>query len=174
MAIPIIGDIIGAVVGKAGDLASEFIVDKDKKAQLLYELERLKVEEAGKAEQRLHDELVGQMEINKVEAAHRSIFVAGWRPFIGWVSGAGVAWTFVLAPFTEFVARLIGWTGSMPELDTGQLMTLVLAMLGVGAMRSYDKVKGTANDETFKTPIKPPIDLVPEVLKKTIPESPPW
>lgn len=136
MGIPILGDIIDAI----GGLASEAIVDKDKKNELKVRLEELR----DKADQRLHDELMGQIEVNKVEAAHASIFVAGWRPFIGWTGGVGLAYSFVLSPFIEFLARVFGFTQPMPELDTGQLMTLVLAMLGVGAMRSYDKVKGTA------------------------------
>lgn len=136
MGIPILGDIIDAV----GGLASEFIVDKDKKNELKVRIEELR----DKADQRLHDELMGQIEVNKVEAGHASIFVAGWRPFIGWTGGAGLAYSFVLSPFIEFAARIFGYTQPMPELDTGQLMTLVLAMLGVGAMRSYDKGKGTA------------------------------
>ena len=92
---------------------------------------------------------MGQIEVNKVEAASTNWFVAGWRPFIGWVSGFGVAWTFVLGPFAEFLARLAGWTGAMPTLDVGQLMVLVTSMLGLGVLRSYDKVKGT--DISVKT-----------------------
>ena len=135
MGLPIIGDIISAVK----DLASEVIVDKDKRDEINLKLQELEAQ----ADARLHEELMGQIETNKIEAANSSVFVAGWRPFIGWVGGVGLAYSFVLAPFIEFIARALGFTGQMPLPDAGQLMTLVLSMLGIGAMRSYDKAKGT-------------------------------
>lgn len=136
MGLPIIGDIIDAVK----DLAGEVIVDKDKKNEILLEIKKLE----DRANERTHEQLLGQIEINKEEAKHSSIFVAGWRPFIGWVSGAGLAWTFLLSPFLEWICRLFGWTGAMPELDTQELIALVSTMLGVAAFRSYDKTQGTA------------------------------
>lgn len=136
MGIPIIGDVIKEV----GDLVSEVIPDADKRDEV-----RLKFAElADRSAARLHDEAMAQVEVNKVEAAHASIFVAGWRPFLGWVSGLGLAWTFVLAPLVEWISRLCGWQGRMPELDTSQLMTLVLALLGLGTMRTVETVKGVA------------------------------
>ena len=145
-----IGKILKELISPVTDIVSEVVVDKDKRDEI-----RLKIEElADKADERYHEELMGQIEVNKVEAQHASVFVAGWRPFIGWTSGVGIAYTFVLAPFIEFVARAAGYTQDMPLPDAAQLMTLVTAMLGVGAMRSYDKVKGTAplpkNTETKK------------------------
>lgn len=136
MGIPIIGDIIGAVK----DLASEVIVDKDKKNEINIRLKELE----DQADERFHKELVGQLEINKEEAKHASIFVAGWRPAIGWIGAAGLGYNFVMAPFVEAIARWQGYVGAMPTPNSTELLTLVLSMLGVGAMRSYDKVKGTA------------------------------
>ena len=135
MGIPIIGDIIGAVK----DVVSEVVVDKDKKNELNVRLQEL----ADKTDQRFHEELMGQIEVNKVEAAHPSVFVAGWRPAVGWISAVGLGWQFVLSPFTETVARWFGWTGVMPVVDTESLMMLILGMLGIGAQRSFDKMKGT-------------------------------
>lgn len=144
MAIPILGDIISGVK----DIVSEVIVDKDKRIEINYKLQELEAQ----AEIRLHEELMAQAEINKVEAANESVFVSGWRPFIGWVGGFGVAWTFVISPIAEWISRLFGWAGKMPELDTGQLMALVTAMLGVAGYRTYEKVKGVAT--TSLTPIQ--------------------
>ena len=135
-----IGKILKELISPVTDLVSEVVVDKDKARELNVKIQEL----ADKADERLHTELMGQIEVNKIEAQHASIFVAGWRPFIGWTSGVGIAYTFVLAPFIEFVARANGYTQEMPLPDAAQLMTLITAMLGVGAMRSYDKVKGTA------------------------------
>lgn len=134
MKIPIIGDIIDAV----GGIVSEVVVDKDKKNELNMRLQEL----ADKADERFHEELMGQIEVNKVEATHPSVFVAGWRPAVGWISAVGIGWQFVLAPFSETLARWAGWTGQMPVVDTESLMMLVLGMLGIGAQRSFDKMKG--------------------------------
>jgi hypothetical protein len=133
-------DILGGLTSPITDIISEVVVDKDKKREIELKLQEL----VDKADARYHEELMGQIEVNKVEAQHASIFVAGWRPFIGWTSGAGLAYSFVLAPFVEFVARAFGYSQEMPMPDASQLMVLVTSMLGVGAMRSYDKGKGTA------------------------------
>ena len=135
MGFPILGDIIETV----GKLAGKAIVDKDKVREIQFKLEELK----DRANERFHEQSIGQIEINKEEAKHSSMFVAGWRPGMGWVGVVGMGYTFVLAPFIEFFARLSGYDGVMPMPDTGQLMTLVLGMLGLGAMRSYDKTQDT-------------------------------
>lgn len=135
-----LGSILKELISPVTDLVGEVVVDKDKKRELDFKLQEL----LAKADERYHEELMGQIEVNKVEATHASIFVAGWRPFIGWTSGVGLAYTFVLAPFIEFIARAAGYTQEMPMPDATQLMVLVTSMLGVGAMRSYDKVHGTA------------------------------
>lgn len=83
-----------------------------------------------------------QSEINKVEAAHRSIFVAGWRPFIGWVCGAAIGWTYLGVPVVGFLAALTGKVIQPPPVDTSILFELVLAMLGLGGLRTFEKVKG--------------------------------
>src|SRR3546814_2128891 len=90
MAIPIIGDIINAVK----DVVSEVVVEKDKKNELNVRLQELE----DKANERLHEEVMAQSEVNKVEAAHPSIFVAGWRPFIGWGCGCAFIYSAILAP----------------------------------------------------------------------------
>ena len=131
--------ILKELISPVTDLLDKIIPDKDKKREIGLEIEKL----ADKADQRIHEQLIAQTEINKVEAAHKSVFVAGWRPFIGWTSGVGLAYTFVVAPFTFQIAKWVGYSGEMVVLDTNTLMTLVLAMLGVGGMRSFDKMRGT-------------------------------
>ena len=137
--IPILGDILKGVFGTVKDLASEVIVDKDKRNEILFKVKELE----DKADSRLHDELMGQIDVNKQEAAHPSIFVAGWRPAIGWVGAIGLGYSFVIAPFISIFT-------TVPELDTGSLMTLVLSMLGIGAQRTYEKVKGVATESVSK------------------------
>ena len=135
-----IGSILKDLISPVTNIIEEVVVDKDKVRQINLEIEKL----ADQADARYHEELMGQIEVNKTEAQHASVFVAGWRPFIGWTGGVGLAYSFVLAPFIEFIARANGYTQEMPMPDAGQLMVLVTSMLGVGAMRSYDKAKGTA------------------------------
>lgn len=88
--------------------------------------------------------LAGQMEINKVEAGHTSLFVAGWRPWIGWVGGMSLAYAGILEPLMRFVATMTGYDGDFPDIDTSLTIQVVLGMLGVAGLRSYDKKQGTA------------------------------
>lgn len=104
---------------------------------------------------------IGQMEVNKEEAKHGSIFVAGWRPFIGWVCGAGLAYSFLIYPFLLWVfglAQALEWipmfillkdgtraaVTAPPAVDIGVIFSLVTGMLGLGATRSYEKKQGVA------------------------------
>ncbi len=87
-----------------------------------------------------------QAEINKVEAQHRSIFVAGWRPFIGWVCGAALAWNYILHPLFSWatVAFMESPPIPPPTLSLGELMPVVLGLLGLGALRTVEKAGGKA------------------------------
>ena len=85
-----------------------------------------------------------QAAINQVEAGHMSIFVSGWRPFIGWVCGAGLAWAFVVAPMLGWLLPAAGVVAALPVLQMEYLLELVVAMLGLGALRSFEKMRGVA------------------------------
>jgi len=88
----------------------------------------------------------GQIEVNKVEAASSSLFVAGPRPFVMWVCGVSLAYAAVIEPIGRFVATVAySYTGAFPVIDTTITMQLLLGLLGLGAMRSYDKKQGTAS-----------------------------
>ena len=78
-----------------------------------------------------------QIEINKIEASHRSVFVSGWRPFIGWVCGVGLTFPFIINPVLQWITNKPG-----PQLPTEALMSLVTALLGLGALRTYEKLTG--------------------------------
>jgi hypothetical protein len=89
-----------------------------------------------------------QAAINMEEAKHRSLFVAGWRPFIGWVCGVGLCWNWILKPIATFVIAILVAKGVMfpigelPTLGAGEIVGLVMSMLGLGALRSYEKKAG--------------------------------
>lgn len=95
-------------------------------------------------------QLSAQAEINKIEAASASVFVAGWRPFIGWVCGIALAWAFIISPTVQWAAALAGHVTPLPELDTATIFQLVLAMLGLSGWRSLDKIKGVDTKEVRK------------------------
>lgn len=90
-------------------------------------------------------ELQAQTDINKVEAASNSLFVAGWRPMIGWVCGSGLAMQFIVGPFATWIATLANHPIKFPELDMGTLLTLLIGMLGLGGMRTAEKIKGVSS-----------------------------
>ncbi len=82
----------------------------------------------------------GQLAINQAEAASSSLFVSGWRPFIGWVCGGAFAYFFILQPFLAFTLAAFGQSVSLPEFDTETLNTVLFGMLGLGTMRSAEKI----------------------------------
>jgi len=84
----------------------------------------------------------GQLAINQTEAANSNVFVAGWRPFIGWVCGAAFAYHFVLQPLLAFFLSATGHAVTLPAFHMEDLNTVLLGMLGLGGMRSYEKVRG--------------------------------
>jgi hypothetical protein len=83
-----------------------------------------------------------QAETNVAEAAHRSIWVAGWRPAIGWCSALGVAYYFVLEPILNWVCAVFGFNPPMPVFPQEALFEMVFAMLGLAGLRSFEKVRG--------------------------------
>jgi len=103
-------------------------------------MELLKLQQSGELQQ-----IAGQIEINKVEAANTNIFVAGWRPFVGWVRGLAFAYAAIGEPLARFVATVCyHYAGTYPAIDTTLTMQLLFGLLGLGAFRSFDKVKGTS------------------------------
>lgn len=95
--------------------------------------------------------LTGQLEINKQEASHKSIFVAGWRPFVGWVCGVALAYNFILQPLFNWVVFVAGVDiTNAPELDITDLIAVLGGMLGFGYYRTREKEKGVASDSMRK------------------------
>ena len=80
-----------------------------------------------------------QTKINEAEASHRSVFVAGWRPFIGWGCGIGLGYAVFLEPLLRFTFTVKGWTVDFPEINTNVTMQVLLGMLGLAGARSYEK-----------------------------------
>lgn len=129
---------VGEILGGAGKLAKDIRTavtgkDPEKMAELA-----LKAQEIEAALQ------TAQTEVNKVEASSASAFVAGWRPAVGWLCAAGLGYAIILKPFAEFIARILGYNGAFPEINGEILDTTLWGMLGLGVMRSAEKITGAA------------------------------
>ena len=131
---------LGSLVGPVTGLLDKFIEDKDVKNKLAHDLSTM-------AERHAQELAKGQLEVNNTEAAHKSLFVAGWRPAIGWICGLGMASNFLLIPIANFVLALTGSAIVIPLLDTGEMMPVLMGMLGLGAMRTYEKKQGVQRDK---------------------------
>ena len=128
-----LASLVGPIVSKFVDR----IPDGNERARAKESLERELVEAANSA-------MLAQTEINAVEAQHKSIFVAGWRPFIGWVCGVGIAWSMVVQPVAQWAMIAWGDGTELPTIDTSYLMELVTAMLGMSGLRTFEKMRGVA------------------------------
>ena len=125
-----------SLIAPVAGILDKFIEDKDQKAKLAHDI-------ATMAERHMHEANMWQIEINKAEAQHRSMFVAGWRPFLGWGLSFAMLWHFVLAPVTIFGFAYSGMPApDLPVFDMDSLMTVLLGMLGLGGLRTVEKIKG--------------------------------
>ena len=127
---------IGNVIGVVGDIIKARVPDVNQRAALENEITKKLIEMDWLG-------LKGQLDANIEEAKHQSVFVAGWRPFIGWTCGSALAYNFIGQPLMAFFAGL--WLGKapfIPMLDNSDLMAILLGMLGLGGMRTWEKIKG--------------------------------
>ena len=122
--LPAVTDVIGRFLPE----------DKEKRAAAEREIEKQLATHLAKID-------LAQLEINKQEAAHRNIFVAGWRPFIGWSCGIAMCYAYIIQPITIFVLAQTGNLVSLPTLDLSEMMPVLLGMLGLGGLRSFEKYK---------------------------------
>ena len=131
---------IEQLIGPVAGLLDKFIEDKDTKNALAHEISTM-------AERHAQELAKGQLEVNKAEAASASLFVAGWRPAVGWVCVLGLASNFVLIPIVNFILALAGSAITVPLIDTSTMMPVLLGMLGLGAMRSAEKIKKVSREK---------------------------
>ena len=95
------------------------------------------------AERHAHELAKGQLAVNAEEAKSKNIFVAGWRPFVGWTCGLALFLHFLAIPISDVVIAHLGYPPlEYPGFDMDTLMTVLLGMLGLGGMRSFEKMKG--------------------------------
>ena len=131
-------DPITAIVTVGSQLITRLFPDPAQAAAANLELTKMQM--SGELAQ-----ITGQLDINKVEAASTSVFVSGWRPFVGWVCGFGLGYVAIVEPIARFIATMVGYTGNFPVIDTTITMQVLMGMLGLAGMRSYDKKNGVAS-----------------------------
>jgi len=127
-----LSDVGGVITGLREAIVGEKIKDPAEMARIQVQLETLD-----------HALKTGQLEINKAEAQNPHVFVAGARPFIIWGCGFALLYASIFEPMARFIAQVVvGYTGDFPAIDTNLTMQVLLGLLGLGGMRSFDKVKG--------------------------------
>ena len=136
------GDPISAVLDIGGKLIDRLWPDATQRDAA--KLELLKMQQTGElAQLAAETELAkGQIEVNQAEAGSSSLFVAGWRPWIGWVCGVAFSYHFVVQPLLAFILASIGHQVVLPVFNMDALYTVLLGMLGLGGMRTVEKIRG--------------------------------
>ena len=130
--------LISAIMPSVMEVAGRFLPeDREKRAAAEREIQAKLTDSLAQVD-------LAQLGINKVEAAHRSMFVAGWRPFIGWTCGVALMYTYVLQPILVFGLAQSGYLVDLPRMDLCELMPVLMGMLGLGGLRSWEKIKGVA------------------------------
>lgn len=142
-----IGSILGSNIGDAiAKVIGCFKVSPDLALEKQTEIEKIKGELQGK----LIDQITAQIDVDKQEASNANMFVAGWRPAIGWICGLGLFVQFIVNPLATWIAALRGHAIQFPSLDLGTLMTLLFGLLGLGAMRTVEKVQGAVGSDKLQ------------------------
>ena len=132
--------ILPSLIEPISSLLDKFVENKDQKNLLAHRI-------ATMAERHAHELAKGQLEVNKVEAAHNNMFVAGWRPAVGWICAMGMAGNFILIPMANFILALVESEIVIPLIALSEMMPVLLGMLGLGAMRTVERAKGVQRDK---------------------------
>lgn len=124
----------------ATKLIDRIVPDKAKAGEMQLALARMAAD-GRLAELTAETELAkAQISVNLAEAANKSLWVSGWRPYVGWICGSGLAYASIVQPLLVFLARLAGNEVQPPEIDTSVLIPVLLGILGLGGLRTYEKV----------------------------------
>ncbi len=132
-----IGEGVGSLFTGIGSLVQTIKggVSPDKQAELLQQAQALEAQAQAT-----------QADINKIEASSASIFVAGWRPAVGWICALGLLYGTIGKPILELIVRVFGYQGDLPVIDSATLQTTLWGMLGLGTMRTVEKIQGASQN----------------------------
>lgn len=135
--------LVSPILGLVGKVIDRVVPDKAKAAEIQFETFKLlqsQESDALKADVQL---ALGQLEVNKTEAAAPDMFRGGWRPAVGWICACGLAYQIIVRPLLAWVSSIKGWQVP-PSLEMDTLLTLLFGMLGLGAYRTVEKLRGAA------------------------------
>lgn len=152
-----VGKFLGSLVGSAASpeagmvsaaegIIGMFKLDPTKKAEMMQELQLANVDIEKTQLAGTIAGLQGELDANKAEAASTNWFVAGWRPYIGWICGMAFAWAYVLQPFAAFTLAAFHHQLQLPTLDLSEMMPVLLGMLGLGGLRTVEKIQDAAGN----------------------------
>lgn len=125
------------LVGPIAKLLDKVIPDADERHRLAFEISTL-------AEKQAHEIAKAQIEVNKAEASNHSMFVSGWRPAVGWICAIGLATNYLFVPICNFILTINKHPITVPPLDLTEMMPVLLGMLGLGGLRTWEKTQGVA------------------------------
>ena len=132
-------DPITLLLSVGNKLIDHFFPDANQAAAA--KLELLKMQQNGDLQV-----MASQMDINKIEAGSTNLFVSGWRPFIGWGCGIAFLYAALFEPFIRFISTVIfKYNGAFPVIDTQLTLQILLGLLGLAGMRSWEKKEGVAS-----------------------------
>ena len=129
-----LGTLVSTILPLAETVIDRVVPDKNAKAKALQDLEHMLVEAETKGQ-------LAQIEVNKIEAGSRSVWTSGWRPFIGWTCGFAMAYAYVVQPILVFILAQSGYLIDLPRVELAEMMPILLGMLGLGGLRSFEKYK---------------------------------
>ena len=131
---------LSALIGPVSSILDKVIPDKDLRERLSHEI-------ATMAEKHAQAQVMAQIVVNKIEAASSSVFVSGWRPAIGWICAMGMAGNFLIIPFANMALELSKTGVTIPMIALSEMMPVLMGMLGLGAMRTVEKVKAVSREK---------------------------
>tara|TARA_R110002020_G_scaffold140519_2_gene312070 strand:+ start:1656 stop:2063 length:408 start_codon:yes stop_codon:yes gene_type:complete len=132
-----IATLLPSLLPVVGEVLDRFFPNKEEKERAQREIEAKLTEHLAQID-------LAQLEVNKQEASHRSIFIAGWRPFVGWTCGLALFYTYLAQPIAMFILAQTGDLVQLPHVDLSMMMPVLLGMLGLGGLRSFEKYKGVS------------------------------
>ena len=129
-----------SLIAPVTGLLDKFVEDKDQKAALAHEIATI-------ADKQANEQALAQIQLNSVEAAHQSLFVAGWRPAVGWVCALAMLLNFILIPFINLGLEFVGLDLTLDLIDMETMIPVLFSMLGLGGMRTAEKIKGVQREK---------------------------
>mgnify|MGYP003656839445 CR=1 FL=1 len=126
--------LISSLAGPVESIIGKFVQDKDQKAALAHEIATL-------ADKQANEQALAQIQVNTIEASHKSMFVAGWRPALGWVFALAMLMNFIIIPLVNFGLDLASIERQLDLIEMETMMPVLLGMLGLGGMRTAEKIK---------------------------------